>query len=153
MVRFPRAAGHFRAEVVPDESGMRAVAVRWGAKPRDGFMATHPGVYSLRTNLLDWTPEALWRTHTLLTDVEAVFRSLKSELGLRPVHQRTPRRAEGHLFITVLAYQATRVIRNRLADGRAVHIRRATRAEPWQKRIYDALGIDPNPGGIKRTIV
>ena len=140
-------------------------------------MATHPGVHSLRTNLLDWTPEALWHTYTLLADVEAVFRSLKSELGLRPVHHRTPRRAEGHLFITVLAYQATRVIRNTLAEAglgdatwasirealagqqrvtatfrRAVHIRRATRAEPWQKRIYDALGIDPNPGGIKRTV-
>ena len=34
------------------------------------------------------------------TDLEAVFRSLKSELGLRPIHHRKPVRAEGHLFIT-----------------------------------------------------
>ena len=28
----------------------------------------------------------LWRTYMMLTDLEAVFRSLKSELGLRPVY-------------------------------------------------------------------
>ena len=44
-----------------------------------------------------------------------MFRSLKSELGLRPIHHRKPVRAEGHLFITVVAYQAVQVIRRRLA--------------------------------------
>ena len=53
--------------------------------------------------------------YTLLTDLEAVFRSLKSELGLRPIHHRKARRAEGHLFITVIAYQLVQVIRKTLA--------------------------------------
>ena len=39
------------------------------------------------------------------TDIEAVFRSLKSELGLRPIYHHKPIRADGHLFITVIAYQ------------------------------------------------
>ena len=38
-------------------------------------MATHPGVYCLRSNQTDWDEESLWRTYTTLTDVEAVFRS------------------------------------------------------------------------------
>ena len=42
-----------------------------------------------------------WRTYSTLTDIEAVFRSLKSELGLRPIYHHKPIRAEGHLFITV----------------------------------------------------
>ena len=78
-------------------------------------MATHPGVYCLRTNVADWDDAALWRTHTTLTDIEAVFRSLKSELGLRPIHHRKPVRAEGYLCITVIAHQAVQVIRKRLA--------------------------------------
>lgn len=63
----------------------------------------------LRTTLIDWDDEALWRTYTMLTDLESVFRSLKSELGMRPVYHHkedrcdppTPRlrRAGGHLFI------------------------------------------------------
>jgi transposase len=40
----------------------------------------------------------------MLTDIESVFRSLKGELGLRPVFHQTLNRADGHLFITVLAY-------------------------------------------------
>ena len=34
----------------------------------------------------------------MLTDLEAVFRSLKSELGLRPVYHRTEGRVDGHLL-------------------------------------------------------
>ena len=49
-----------------------------------------------------------------LTDLDAVFRSLKSELGLRPIYHWKPQRAEAHLFVTVLAYQLVHVIRTRL---------------------------------------
>ena len=46
--------------------------------------------------------------------MEAVFRSLKSELGLRPIYHHKPVRSEGHLFLTVIAYQLVQVIRKRL---------------------------------------
>ena len=77
---------------------------------------THPGVYCLRTNVDDWDEETLWRTYTALTDVEAVFRSLKSELGLRPIFHRTRKRSGGHLFITVIAYQLVQTVRRRLGE-------------------------------------
>ena len=106
------------------------------------------------------------RTYTTLTDLEAVFRSLKSELGLRPIHHRKPVRAEGHLFVTVVAYQAVQVIRRRLAAAgeRASwttlrDILAASSASPppsgapAQKAVYDALGIDPDPGGTRGTVV
>ena len=176
---------HYAIEVEADETGERAVAVRWRKKPLAGTMLTHPGVYCLRSNETDWSEERLWRTYTLLTDLEAVFRALKSELGLRPIHHRTPRRAEGHLFITVIAYQLVQVIRRRLAkrgdgpirsaswttlrrilggrqrvtatfkraDGRTLHVRKATRAEPKQQAILDALGIDSSAGGTHKVIV
>ena len=46
----------------------------------------------------------------MLTDLEAVFRSLKSELGLRPVHHQIADRVSGHLFITMLAYYLVHAI-------------------------------------------
>ena len=79
-----RVAAHYQIAVAPDEAGEKAVAVTWTRRPHDGSMATHPGVYCLRSSETDWDEDALWRTYTTLTDVEAVFRSLKSELGLRP---------------------------------------------------------------------
>jgi hypothetical protein len=39
------------------------------------------------------------------------------------------------------------------ADGRTTHVRRATRAEPRQQVIYDALGIDPRPGKTETTVI
>ena len=62
----------------------------------------------------EWDEATLWRTYFTLTDIEAVFRSLKSELGLRPIYHHKPLRAEGHLFLTVIAYQLVQVIRRRL---------------------------------------
>ena len=64
--------------------------------------------------------------NTRLTDLEAVFRALKSEFGLRPIHYRKARRAEGHLFITVIAYQLVQVIRRRLAERGDGPIRNAS---------------------------
>ena len=77
-------AQHYTIEVLTDDSGRKATALTWKRQPRQGSMATHPGVYCLRSNQTDWDEESLWRTYTTLTDVEAVFRSLKSELGPAP---------------------------------------------------------------------
>ena len=175
------AAQHYDIELDTDPAGERATAVRFTRRPLEGSMMTHPGVYCLRTNQPDWDEETLWRTYVTLTDLEAVFRSLKSELGLRPIFHHKPIRAEGHLFITVIAYQLVQVIRRHLrkagehaswntirtilegqqrvtatfrrADGRTLHVRKATRAEPPQQAIYEALGIDPAPGATTKTIV
>jgi transposase len=171
---------HYTIELIPDETGERAVDLRWEKRPQAGTMLTHPGVYCLRTNQTDWDSERLWRTYTLLTDLEAVFRSLKSELGLRPVFHHQEGRVEGHLFITVLAYQFVQIIRRRLheqgiadswtrlrdtariqrritasferADGRRLHVRKATQPEPELRAIYAALGLNPIPGHLEKTI-
>ena len=38
-------------------------------------------------------------------------------------------------------------------DGRALYVRKSTVAEPELKAIYEALGLDPTPGGTKTLIV
>jgi hypothetical protein len=78
------AGQHYRIAITPDPSGTRAQAIHWERQPVDGTLLTHPGVYCLRTNEMTWEAEQLWRTYMMLTDLEAVFRSFKSELGLRP---------------------------------------------------------------------
>jgi hypothetical protein len=128
----------------------------------------------------EWSAEKRWYIYKNLTDIEAVSRSLTSELGFRPVFYHKEGRVDGHLFITVLAYQLVQAIHRHLgdhqihasrssirqtlsgqcratassrrADGGAIHIRKATRAEPEQLAIYQALNINPVPGGISKTI-
>jgi transposase len=172
---------HYAIVVTPDETGKTAASIAWTKTPVEGSMLTHPGVYCLRSNETAWDAQTLWHTYTMLTDLEAVFRGLKSELGLRPVYHHKEERTEGHLFITVLAYQLVQAIRRKLEaagetmswtrlreilsvqrrvtatfqqrDGHTMHVRKATVAEPALRRIYDALGIDASPGGVQRLTV
>jgi hypothetical protein len=164
----------------PRRAGKTVTAITWQKVPVPGTMATHPGVYCLRTNELAWDEEKLWRTYTMLTDLESVFRSLKSELGLRPIYHHKEVRSDGHLFITVLAYQCVQFLRVKLKaagitdswatlrdilsvqrrvtatfsqrDGRSLHVRKATVAEPDLLAIYRALGISAAPGGTRKLI-
>ena len=169
---------HYTITTTCDESGKKALSLTWEKTPIDGTQLTHPGVYCLRSNEITWDEAMLWQTYTMLTDLEAVFRSLKSELGLRPIFHHKEERTEGHLFITVLAYQAVQAIRNKLKaqgiaaswttlretlsvqqrvtatfrqrDGRTLNIRKATVAETNLKEIYKKLGISVSPGGIQK---
>jgi len=174
-------AQHYRIELTPDATGNQVVALSWEKQPVAGTMVTHPGVYCLRTNELRWDEDTLWRTYTMLTDLEAVFRSLKSELGLRPIYHHREDRTEGHLFITVLAYQAVQVLRRRLKDhefqaswstlrrifagqrritatfrqkdGRTLHVRKTTVAEPKLQQLYEALGLSASPVGVRKMVI
>jgi hypothetical protein len=58
----------------------------------------------LRTNLADYDPDVLWRYHMQMVFVEEAFRTLKSDLGLRPIFHQKPARIEAHLFVAFLAY-------------------------------------------------
>ena len=94
------AGRHYGIEVVRDGEGVKATAARWERKPAEGSMATHPGAYCLRGSVTDRDEETMRRTCTALTDLEAVFRSLQPELGLRPVDHGKPERAEGCARLT-----------------------------------------------------
>ena len=62
------------------------------------------GAYLLRTNLDPMDPDALWRQYVQLTEVEAAFRALKSELAIRPIWHRIQRRVEAHILVAFLGY-------------------------------------------------
>ena len=171
---------HYAITVKPDASGKKVTSITWRKVAKPGSMLTDPGVYCLRTNELTWDAETLWRTYLMLTDLEAVFRSLKSELGLRPVYHSKEERTDGHLFITGLAFQFVQFLRTQLKaqgihdswnslretltiqrrtttsfrqrDGRTLHVRKTSAPEPDLQKIYTALGLEPKPGGIKKLV-
>jgi hypothetical protein len=72
------------------------------------------GRYLLRTNLSADNPELLWRCYMQLVFVEEAFRTLKSDLGLRPIYHHKPDRIEAHLFVAFLAYCLSITLRQRL---------------------------------------
>jgi transposase len=72
------------------------------------------GYYLLRSNLTAEDPAVLWTRYVQLTQIEAVFRSLKSELGIRPIHHQKEDRIDAHIFIAFLAYCLQVTLKNRL---------------------------------------
>lgn len=74
------------------------------------------GHYLLRSNLTAEDPAVLWTRYIQLTNIEAAFRSLKSDLGLRPIHHRLEGRVEAHIFVAFLAYCLQVTLKNRLRN-------------------------------------
>ena len=72
------------------------------------------GRYLLRTNLGADDPELLWRCYMQLVFVEEAFRTLKGDLGLRPIFHHRSDRIEAHLFVAFLAYCLSITLRQRL---------------------------------------
>ncbi len=115
----------------------------------------------------------------MLLDVEDAFRSMKSELGLRPVHHQSEYRCDGHLFIMVLAYHVLQSIRLKLkahgithgwatirqalsthyrvttsmkrSDDKVVYVRKTAKPEECHTRIYNAFGLPSRPGKTSKT--
>jgi hypothetical protein len=62
------------------------------------------GRYLLRTNLTETDPVKLWNYYLQLVQVEEAFRTLKSDLAIRPIFHQEPERIEAHVFVAFLAY-------------------------------------------------
>jgi len=72
------------------------------------------GHYLLRSNLTGEDPAVLWERYIQLTQIEAAFRTLKSELGIRPIYHRRGDRVEAHIFVAFLAYCLHVTLKNQL---------------------------------------
>jgi len=122
--RNSRAAGRFVAKLVEDPSTGAKLRLEWSTLAEwDDWSRHSEGCYVLRTNITDWTPEALWQTYVQLSDAEAAFRIHKSDLSIRPIWHHKQNRVHAHIFVCFLAYAMWKTL------------------EQWQKRA--GLGNSP----------
>ncbi len=177
--RHRRVSGLYNIKVIPDADKKNAVEVTWELQLEKEKKKLN-GIYRLRTNEDEITVEAFWKIYVSLTQVESSFRSMKSELGIRPIHHQKGRRVDAHLFITLLAYHISHSIRYQLQKSNishswetirkilsghmrvtttmkgetnnAIHIRKNSRSNPGQKKIYNALEIWKLPGKVIKAI-
>ena len=174
--RRSRAAKYYEITLNSDEQ-----TVDWQrneAKYQREVVAT--GGYIIRTNRANLKDEEIWKIYILLTKVEAGFRSLKTDLGLRPIYHQTQKRADAHIFITILAYRLLRAIEFRLQqcgmhvswttikrvlkthafatliipskNGNTYRIRKAGRPNSMQRDIYAKLGVRVDDLPTSKTI-
>ena len=177
--QYASIAHHYTIEIHKEKDGKNATDIIWSEKESIKSKTSSNGVYMLRSNCTDMDEKTLWKTYTTLTDLEAVFRSLKSELGLRPIFHQTQSRVDGHLFLTLLAYSIVHTIRYKLKqndihyswdrikeilnttcrittsmkckDGTSLYIRQSEEITTEQKEIYDILNIKYEAGETTRV--
>lgn len=84
------------------------------------------GAYLLRAHWPGQKDAAqLWQTYIQLTEAEAAFRTLKSEIKVRPIWHRLGPRVEAHIMVAFLGY-AMHVCLKKLAEQKAPSL------TPWQ---------------------
>jgi transposase len=74
------------------------------------------GHYLLRTNLVAEDPAVLWDRYMQLTQIEAAFKCLKSDLGIRPIYHQLEHRVEAHILVAFLAYCLSVTLKHRLQE-------------------------------------
>jgi len=179
--KYRRVSGKYDIKVEKDDNGEKnnlAVSLTWNKKQED---EPPLGIYCLRTNNTDLNEQKIWKTYTMLTEIESAFRCMKSELGMRPVYHQKTNRIDGHLFITILAYHIIHSIRYQLKqkdihfswntirevlstqyrittmmakdNGKTIHVRQSSQPSQWQRKIYSLLGLGCYPGKKRVTVV
>lgn len=92
-------------EVPKAEQPVNAETFRFRLRKEKLRQAFHrEGHYLLRSNQAGEDPALLWRHYVQLTEIEAVFRALKSDLVVRPIYHQKDSRIEAHIFVSFLAY-------------------------------------------------
>ena len=153
---------------VKEESGQ--LSVEWSAKPgQQQWREAREGAYLLRTNLTAATASELWEKYMQLTEVEAAFRALKSELSIRPLFHQLERRVKAHVMVAFLGYALGVTLKHLLqgkqsqwsaaralaelatlqsadivlptTDGREIRLRRITEPTVEQQLLLKELGI------------
>jgi transposase len=127
------------------------------------------GHYLLRTNLVAEDPAVLWDRYMQLTQIEAAFKCLKSDLGIRPIYHQLEHRVEAHIMVAFLAYCLSVTLQQKLrehaagltpravleklaaiqmldvsfptTDGRLLVMPRYTEPEPEQAIVLHQLGL------------
>ena len=175
--KYPTINKYYNIEVKTDEDRENATEIHWTKTETKSQL----GVYFLRTNLKEKQESLVWTIYNTLTQIEATFRVLKTDLSLRPVFHQTDENTEAHLFLGLLAYQLVSSIRYQLKQkgikhdwcniirimntqkevystiktksGSTIQLKKCTRPTVQTKEIYTALSLKHKPYNIKKSVV
>ena len=167
--RYPSAHRFYNIQVA-SENGI-ATKLEW--KKIIPVSRKEEGVYFLRTSVKQVDEKGFWDIYNTIREIEAVFRTLKTDLKMRPVFHKTDENSIAHLNLAVLAYQMVHTIRYQLKakginhdwthivrimntqkaatvtlkdkNDQKIFIRKCTTPEPKAAEIYNALGYKHYP--------
>lgn len=175
--RYPSANKHYKIQITTD--GKLATALSYeriekSPEPTDG-------VYFLRTSKTDLSEKEIWDIYNTLTQIEATFRILKTDLNLRPVYHISDDHSSAHIYLGIVAYMVVNTIRYQLkqhninldwknivrimntqkmvvstvkdSNDQILMIKKCSKPSPKVLEIYHALNFKQTPFKMKKYVV
>lgn len=95
---------HYNIQLIYNADNKKVQQLFWDKKPSREQRSLLSGCYVIETTHNQLSASEIWHQYMTLTNIEAAFRDLKTDLGIRPVYHQNAERTKAHLFIGVLAY-------------------------------------------------
>lgn len=159
----------------------RVISISLDEKPKKKpIKDEYAGCYVIETDQKNYSAKEIWDMYMQLHHVEAAFRSLKSELGTRPIYHQKDERIKAHIFISVIAYSILHSVEYELEkagihkswssinkilsthqrstvileseDDKKYRIRVSSTPEICHQEIYDKLNLKFSPNPKKKKV-
>ena len=107
--KYPGINKHYQIDVIANDKG-NATEIQWKQNP----ISAREGKYLLRTNLDEKNEHTQWMIYNTIREIESTFRTLKTDLDLRPIYHKNDDSTMAHLHLGILAYWLVNTIRHQL---------------------------------------
>ena len=180
--KYPSAQQYYTIEVREDEKTKTVTGITWKKDENKHDDKTESlGIYFLRTNLNIKDEVIVWNIYNTIREIENVFRTLKTDLNLRPVYHKNDNATMAHLHLGILAYWLVNTIRYQLKNNginscwteivrigntqkvittsgtntydKVITVRKCSLPNEKLKRIYEILKINHKPFVKRKSVV
>ena len=113
--RYGSVHGRYHIHLTTDDRTQQVTAMAWEKDQKQHQQSLDGlGVYFLRTNLPVREEAVVWNIYNTIREIEGTFRTLKTDLDLRPIYHRNDASTMAHLHLGILAYWLANTIRHQL---------------------------------------
>lgn len=180
--KYPSVHARYNITITNDELDKNVIDISWSIDPKkDKSKREDLGKYFLRTSL-DMKDEVLvWNVYNTIREIEATFRTLKTDLDLRPIYHKNDNATVAHLHLGLLGYWLVNTIRCHLKGhginhnwkelvrigntqkvittsgynkaGEQIKVRKCSQPEAKLSQLHQALSIKPRPFTKLKSVV
>lgn len=178
--KYPSVSKYYSIEIKDDGKGV-ATDIVWEKSGKYEKIEEHLGVYFIRTSREIKDEGMVWKIYNTIREVESSFRTLKTDLDLRPIYHKNDDATMAHLHLGLLAYWVVNTIRFQLKkkdikhgwtevvriantqkmittsgtnqDGLVVSVRRCSDPDEKLKCLYNALKFKQKPFNKQKSVV
>ena len=180
--RYPSVQQYYNIVVTVEGKTNIATEITWNKDDnKEGCKAEGLGIYFLRTNLNVSDEVIVWNIYNTIREIENTFRTIKTDLDLRPIYHKNDDATMAHLHLGILAYWLVNTVRHQLKHkninsrwseivrigntqkmitttgqntyGQIISIRKCSEPNNNLKEIFDALKADYKPFGKRKSVV